>query len=204
MIFNLLNSITSIGSMVISICVFLNTIKRTQNERRIEKEKELFVLFSSKIISFLEMISPENFWDNYNLIYISKCEEIKNNKEFRNEIFTTIKKSDSKILFDSQEISIYSPDNKIAEIIIDIIKQLKNETLKINDFFCDDINNINRDQNFECITEEKEEILDFYYNNYKFNRDIIFNNLHIIQKYIGKIIPKKELDKIKEELDKNK
>ena len=68
-VFDLIESIVSIGSLTVSIFVFVNTIRKTNKERTLEASKERYYTFLKKTDELFRKIDPEVYYDELTVIY---------------------------------------------------------------------------------------------------------------------------------------
>lgn len=177
-VFDLIESIVSIGSLTVSIFVFVNTIRKTNKERTLEASKERYYAFLKKTDELFRKIDPEVYYDELTVIYGA-------DKYSYADKFTEIRHliRDTHYLF--QEILLHKPNNgEVIQIIEKLLKALENKSTEINTAFCKDIELLNENKASSIDVNAISTLLNEYEQFFIKAQEFIFEGLSITQKII--------------------
>ena len=172
-IIQLIGTIISAGTLVVSVVVFLSTIRKTENEKKQNLAQEKFNSFLKEIGVFFRLIDPQKYYDNFSTIYRQVPFDYA-------EKYAEIKRFNSSIFYQSHVIRIYTPsESKSATIIIDLLSRIEKKAVMLNDVFCKDIlsefNKSSQNIDVNEVTRMQDEYRQFYENIVEF----VFRGLHV-------------------------
>lgn len=185
-IFDIVQSVVGIGTLIVSIIVFLNTIKRTEKERWLNTARERFHSLLDKINEFFQLVNPQIFYDNYSVIYGAE--------QFPySEKFAELKHMHSNIHYLSQEIHLYQPEGseECIEIITKLLDALEQSATQIIEQFCYDIELRNGDKTQNINIDHINSLQASYEDKYDKIVEFVFKGLHVAQ---DSVLGKKKLD----------
>ena len=177
-VFDLIELIVSIGSLIVSISVFLNTIRRTNKERALEASKERYYALLKKIDELFRKIDPEVYYDELSEIYGDKpYSYAEKYTKIRHEI------RDTHYLF--QEILLHKPNNdEVMKIVEKLLNNLEKMAIEVNHTFCHDLELLNANKAGEIDVEVISNVLAEYEKRFLKAQEFIFEGLSLIQKII--------------------
>ena len=177
-VFDLIESIVSICSLVVSISVFLNTIRKTNKERALEASKERYYALLKKIDELFRKIDPEVYYDELSEIYGDKPYSYPDKyTKIRHEI------RDTHYLF--QEILLHKPNNgEVVKIVEKLLDNLEKKAIEVNLAFCHDIELLNDNRSPEINVDFITNLLSNYEKRFLKAQEFIFEGLSFIQKII--------------------
>lgn len=186
--FSVIQSIATVGALIVSIIVFVNTIQRSDKEHKNALYKETLHIFLGNVNEYLKMIDPQEFYDYYEIIYSGKPYE-------RPKIYKDIKHFSANIRYKSQETLIYMPDSiKTMEIVVNMLMLLERGALAINEIFCIDIDKEERglqvnsslcDGEIMRFEERYNEVVAFVFKGIRITQEYMFDRTQQISKYIS-------------------
>lgn len=194
-IIQLIGTIISAGTLVVSVVVFLSTIIKTEKEKKQNLAQEKFNSFLKAIGDFFQLIDPQKYYDNFSTIYGRDPLDYA-------EKYAEIKRFNSSIFYQSHVIRIYTPnESKSAAIIIDLLARIEKDAVTLNDIFCKDIlskyNNTNQDINVKEVVRMQDEyrqcyerIVEFVFRGLHVTRDSIVYGSDAIEEYEKEFISK--------------
>ncbi len=175
---NIISSAINLGTLIVSIIVFINTIKKTEKEHYIISFRESLHSFLEKTDKFFREIDPQDYFDNCSVIY--------SGNEFNYpDIYAEIKRRNSKITYVCQELLLYKPnDEEIFDIIARLLYVLKDKATYINNVFCEDIKLLMCKQKDNISFDRIDHAMTDYSSVYEDIVKIVFNGLHVMQESV--------------------
>lgn len=172
-ILELVGTIISAGALIVSVSVFLFTIKKTIEEKKQNLATEKFCSFLKAIEDFFRLIDPQKYYDNYSIIYGSTPFDFA-------EKYAEIKRFNSSIFYQSQEIRIFTPnESRSAEIIIDLLSSIEEKAIMLNNSFCNDIQSKHANRSTNIDLEKVMQMQEDYQQTYEDIVAFVFRGLHI-------------------------
>ena len=177
-VLQIIGTIISAGTLAVSVLVFINTVRKTQLDKRQNLATEKFYSFLKSIEAFFELVNPQDSYDRFTTVYYSDGTYNYENK------YAEVKRLESSILYQLEEVKLYAPDEFTdSTAIIDKLSQIKTDISKINSLLCKDISNRFRGNAYQHMVSVQQ-LLDAYLDNYNLYVHGVFDTLHTIRNSI--------------------
>lgn len=177
-LFDSLESIVGMFSVIVSIIIFVQTVKTSEKERVVQENKENYYDFLKKIDELFKKVDPEKYYDTFSTIYSDDEISCKN-------VFSEIKHEIRDVRYIFQEVLLYIPNNSdISVLISKKLEILEEKAINVNECFLSDLQLIDSRRESEIVIDDVLKHIDDYEKIFDESVVFVFNGLHIIHNQI--------------------